>query len=186
MPKVILKDIRCSYVFVQSPRKKDDGEDGKYGVQLLIPKDSPQLKALKAAILEALEAKHGAEALKKKGRYKLPLRDGDEERDGEEYEGMYFMNANAGKKPGIVNRHNNIPSDAELEELCYSGATFHVSVNVYGFPAKDGGKPGVAVGLNNIMLRKAGDRLDGSVSASSEFEEFAEAGGNSEFDDDDF
>lgn len=174
MPKMILQNVRCSYVFIQEPRMKENGEKGNYSMQILLPKNDPQVKKVKKLIDQALEEKHGADAVKKKGRYKLPLRDGDEERDGEEYEGMYFMNANGGKKPGIVNRENEPADQDDLEELCFSGAYFHVSVNFYGFAAKDGGKPGVAVGLNNVMLRKKGERLDGSIAATSEFENFAE------------
>lgn len=174
MAKMILQNVRGSFVFVDKPRKKDNGEDGGYSIQVLLPKDDPQVKRFNKLVDQALEEKHGTAALSKKGRYKLPLRDGDEERDGEEYEGMYFFNANAGRRPGIVNR-NNEPADADdIEEYCYSGAYFHVSVNIYGFDAKDGGKPGVAVGLNNIMLRRKGERLDGTTSATSDFAEFAE------------
>lgn len=183
MPKMILQNVRGSFVFVTQPRKKDNGEDGNYGIQVLIPKDDPQVKKFKKLVDQALEEKHGAGALKKKARYKLPLRDGDEERDGEEYEGMYFFNANAGKKPGIVNRNNEPADQDDIEEYCYSGAYFHVSVNIYGFEAKDGGKPGVAVGLNNVMLRKKGERLDGSVPATSDFQDYAEDG-DDDFDDD--
>jgi len=94
------------------------------------------------------------------------------------------MNANSDRKPGIVNRNNEPADQDDIEELCYSGAYFHASVNFYGFKAKDGSKPGVAVGLNNVMLRKKGDRLDGSVSATSEFADYAE--GDSDDDIDDF
>ena len=178
MAKVILQDVRCSYVFAHQERK-----DGGFGVQPLVEKGSALHKKLIKVVDKVLVEKFGQDALKKKARYKLPLRDGDDERDGEEYEGMIFFNANSGKKPGIVNR-NNEPADIDdIEEYCYSGAYFHVSVNIYPFEAKEGGKPGVAVGLNNIMLRKKGDRLDGSVSATSEFADFAEDG---DFEDDDF
>jgi hypothetical protein len=170
MAKVILQDVRCSYVFAHKERK-----DGVFSVQPLVEKGSALHKKLIKVVDEVLVEKFGQDALKKKARYKLPLRDGDEERDSEEYEGMIFFNANSGNKPGIVNR-NNEPADIDdIEEYCYSGAYFHVSVNIYPFEAKEGGKPGVAVGLNNIMLRKKGDRLDGSVSATSEFADFAEA-----------
>lgn len=178
MAKVILQDVRCSYVFAHQERK-----DGGFGVQPLVEKGSALHKKLMKVVDKVLVEKFGQDALKKKARYKLPLRDGDEERDGEEYEGMIFFNANSGKKPGIVNR-NNEPADIDdIEEYCYSGAYFHVSVNIYPFEAKEGGKPGVAVGLNNLMLRKKGDRLDGSVSATSEFADFAE---DDDFEDDDF
>lgn len=183
MAKMILQNVRGSFVFVDKPRKKENGEEGGYGIQVIIPKNDPQVKRFEKLVDQALEEKHGSGALKKKGRYKLPLRDGDTERDGEEYEGMYFFNANSGRKPGIVNRNNEPADQDDIEEYCYSGAYFHVSVNVYGYDAKDGGKPGVAVGLNNIMLRKKGERLDGSVPATSEFADFAEES-DDDFDDD--
>lgn len=178
MAKVILQNVRCSYVFAHQERK-----DGGYGVQPLVEKGSALHKKLIKMVDKVLVDKFGQDALKKKARYKLPLRDGDDERDGEEYEGMIFFNANSGKKPGIVNRNNEPADQDDIEEYCYSGAYFHVSVNFYAFDAKEGGKPGVAVGLNNIMLRKKGDRLDGTVAATSEFADFAE---DDDFEDDDF
>lgn len=184
--KIIFQDVRCSYVFIDQPRKKDNGEPGNYSLQVLLPKNDPQVKKLQRIVDKVLVDKFGEAAAKKKARYKLPLRDGDEERDSEEYEGMFFLNANSGRRPGIVNR-NNEPADADdLEEYGYSGAYYHVSVNVYAFDAKDGGKPGIAIGLNNVMLRKKGERLDGSTNATSEFADFAEEGAdNDDFDDDD-
>lgn len=180
MAKVILQDVRCSFVFADKPRKnKEDGTPGGYGVQILLEKGSKDEKKLNKAVQEVLREAVGEAKAKKTGMYKLPLRDGDEERDGEEYENVMFANANSAKRPGIVNRNAEPADQDDIEELCYSGAYFHVSVNVYFFKSKDGGKPGVALGLNNLMLRKKGDRLDGSVSATSEFADFAE-------DDDDF
>lgn len=187
--KIILKEVRCSYVFVHESNKK-----GTWGIQPLVPKDHSQLKKLKALISAEAKNFHGAKV--KAGMLKLPLRDGDEERDTEEYKGMYFFNANnAKKRPGIAISRNGaieIPDADDIEKYCYSGAYFNVSINVYGFPATDGGKPGVAVGLNNIMLLpKKGDqpRLDGSASATDDFADFAEDDddlGCDDFDDDDF
>lgn len=186
--KMIFQNVRCSYVFIEEPRKpsKDDDDDGnsskkgKYSVQILIPKNDPQVKKAKALAIKVAKEKFGEKV--KLGMLKMPLRDGDEERDSEEYEGMYFLNANSSKKPGIVNKANE-PADADdLEQYGYSGCYFHVSVNFYGFKVE--GNKGVAVGLNNVMLRKAGQRLDGSTSASDDFEEFAEEGGDDDFDDD--
>lgn len=186
MSKIILMNVRCSYVYVAQQRKnKENGDPGGYGVQILLPKGDVQLKKLNKLIKKTLAESKGESALKKLGMYKLPVRDGDEERDGEEYEGMMFMNANSGKKPGIVNKNNETPDQDDIEEYCYSGAYFHVSVNAYYFKAKDGGKPGIALGLNNVMFRKKGDRLDGSVAATSEFADFAD-GDNDDFDEDDF
>ena len=180
MAKVILQDVRCSYVFVTEPRKGENGESGKYSIQILLPKDDEQVKKIKAAIVKAAEEKFGSNV--KMGMLKSPLRDGDEEREGEEYEGMYFLNANSSRKPGIVNRNNEPADQDDLEEYCYSGAYFHVSVNFYAFNFE--GKKGIAVGLNNLMLRKKGERLDGSSSATSEFSDFVDS--DNDFEDDEF
>lgn len=174
MRKIILQDVRGSFVFLKEPRKADNGENQGYSIQVLIPKDSPQAKKVKK--LQEIVAKEAFGDKVKMSMIKLPLRDGDEERDldtNPECEGMYFMNCNnKNRKPGIVNR-NNEPADIDdIEEYCYSGAYFHVSVNLYAYVYE--GKKGIAVGLNNVMLRKKGDRLDGSVAATSEFAEFAE------------
>lgn len=170
MAKLILQDVRCSYVFVREPRKNDDGTDGAYSIQVLIPKSNKKLVSQIQNIVKDVHTEKFPK-IKKAAMLKLPLRDGDAERDEPEYEGMYFMNANSARKPGIVNRKGEPADPDDLEELCFSGAYFHVSVNFYGFD-RDGSK-GVAVGLNNLMLRKKGERLDGSISAESEFEDFA-------------
>jgi len=179
MSKVILKDVRASYVFVTSPRQETNKDDQgnevvseRYSMQILIRKDdTEQVNAIKAAIKAAAVARFGASV--KMGMLKLPLRDGDEEREEEEYQGHYFINANTYRRPGIVNRQNKAPNDSELEELCYSGAFFHVSVTFKAFDF-EGKKKGIRVELGNVMLLRQGDRLDGSVSAEKEFEEFAE------------
>lgn len=174
MAKVIIQDVRCSYVFIEEPRKTNDDTEGKYSIQVIIPKDNPQIKKIKVAIQEAAKEKFGDSI--KMGTLKLPLRDGDEEREGEEYENSYFINVNSARKPGVVNKANE-PADADdMSEYCYSGAYFHVSINFYAFNFE--GKKGVAAGLNNIMLRKKGDRLDGAVAATSEFSEFADESAN--------
>lgn len=176
MSKIILQDVRGSYVFVNEQRKNnDDGSPGGYGMQIIVEKGSDQHNKMMKIVDQVLVNKFGQDALKKKARFKLPLRDGDEERDGDEYQNMIFFNANSKvKKPGIVNRNNEPADQDDIEQYCYSGAYFHASVSFYAFDAKSGSKPGVAAALNNIMLRRKGDRLDGSVSATSEFSSFSD------------
>lgn len=188
MSKLILENVRGSYVYIVEPRREKEDKDGntkdgKFGMQVIIPKDSKHAKMIEKAVDEVLSAKFGPDALKKKSRYKLPLRDGDEDKDGEEYEGMYFFNANSKKKPGLVNRKNRPASEDDIEEYCYSGAFFNVSISIYAFDVTDGGKPGVAVGLKNVMLKGKGERLDSSTSAEEDFSKFAE---DNDDDDDDF
>lgn len=186
--KVILQDVRASYVYLDKPNK-----NGKFSMQLLIDKKSPNYKRAMVCQQEALEEAFGADAWKKKGKYKLALRDGDadlenggEARDGEEYHNVIFCNANNSRKPGVVNRNNEPADEDDMEKYAYSGAYFHASISFYSFAGEDGSKPGIAVSLNNVMLRKAGPRLDGSTSAKSEFEEFAEEGDDDDSEDEDF
>ena len=170
MTKIIIQDVRCSYVFVTEARKAENGEDGKYSMQIILPKNHSQVKKIRSVIRQVAEEKFGSNV--KMGTLKLPLRDGDDERDDDEYKNCYFLNAASTRKPGIVNRNNEPADQDDLEEYCYSGAYFHVSVNFYAFNFE--GRKGIAVGLNNVMLRKKGDRLDGAVAATSEFSDFVE------------
>lgn len=175
---VILKDTRCSFVFITNPNKS-----GKFQVQPLVEKDSALHKKLDKLQLKLLREAFGEKA--KPGKYKLPLRDGDDEREEEEYQGMMFFNANSGDAPGIVNRKGQPATEEDLKEMGYSGCYFHISCTWYNFDAQDGGKPGIAVGLNNVMLREPGPRLDGRKSAESEFSEFADESDDWDDDDDD-
>ena len=46
-------EVRFSYAYVFSPRKNEDGTDGKYSVQLLIPKSDTTAKKILDAAIEA-------------------------------------------------------------------------------------------------------------------------------------
>lgn len=177
--RIITQPCRSSYMFVIEPRENDDG-DKVYSSQLIIQKsDKVTLGKMKAAMILAAKAKFGEKV--KMGQLKLPLRDADkEERDGDEYENCYFLNANNNRRPGAVDRSNTKLVGEECEEHLYSGAWFRFSLTFYGFDNR--GNKGVAVALNNIMFHKHDDRLDGSVNAESEFEDYGE---EDQFDDDD-
>ena len=160
---------RFSYAHVFEPKAINDGDE-KYSVSILIDKThkstlSRIAKAIKAAIAEG-EEKHGKK-WSKGSNFKLPLRDGDEERDEDEaYEGMYFLNANSKRKPQIVDAELNPITD---EDDFYSGCYGRFSVNF--FPYNSNGNKGVGVGLNNIQKLKDGERLSGSSSAFDDFDD---------------
>ena len=164
--KVITGKVRFSYVNIFRSRSFQEGQDAKYSICLLIPKeDRATLDKIRAAMQEAVgqgvSEKWGG---KKPANLKLPLRDGDEERamEAPEYEGMYFLNANSANKPGIVDKDLNEILDPD--EL-YSGCWGRASINFYPF-SKNGNK-GVAVGLNNVQLLEQDERL-GAARASAE------------------
>ncbi len=167
--KVVTGKVRFSYVNIFKARSFQQGQDEKYSICLLInKKDKATLSKIKAAI----------EAAKKQGiadkwggklpaNLKLPLRDGDAERadEAEEYEGMFFLNANSNQKPGIV--------DADLNEVLdptevYSGCYGRASINF--FPFNSNGNKGIAVGLNNVQKLEDGEPLGASrASAEDDF-----------------
>lgn len=171
--------VRFSYANVFSPRKNEDGTDGKYGVQLLIPKSDT---AAVAAINAAFEAAKKAGAVSKwEGKIPAalkakttPLRDGDVEKEGEEvYEGMWFINTNSPTKPGVRVLENGAMSEALDGDDFYSGCWGAATINF--FPYKVSGNTGVAAGLNNVIKTKDADRLGGSHSAESDFNDMVDA-----------
>lgn len=171
MAKVITGKCRLAYVNIANP-KSDYGDEPKYGLCALIPKsDKATIKKIKDAIEEAREE---GKSSKWNGKIppnlKLPLRDGDTEKDIEEqpeFKGMYFLNAYSKRKPGVVDRDREEIFD--LSEV-YSGCWGRLSLNFY--PYEISGNKGVAVGLNNIQKLKDGERLGGgSTKAEDDFDD---------------
>ena len=178
--KVITGKVRFSYVNIFKSRAFQAGQDEKFSICLLIPKeDKATIKKIKAAIEEAIQegisSKWGG---KKPANLKLPLRDGDDERadEAEEYVGMYFLNANSNQKPGIVDQDLNEILDPDE---VYSGCWGRASINFYAFNSN--GNRGVGVGLNNIQKLSDGERL-GAARASAE----SDFGGEDFEDEEDF
>lgn len=92
--KVVTGTVRLSYANVWEPKSINGGTE-KYSVSLIIPKsDKKTLAAIDAAVDAAIEegiAKFGGKK-PNKAAIKLPLRDGDTERDDEAYADSYFVN----------------------------------------------------------------------------------------------
>lgn len=167
-----LGEVRFGYVHVFAPRKKEDDTDGKYSVQILIPKANTEAVELIRKAIEA--AKQGGVSTKWNGKMppasklKLPLRDGDEEfPEDETYAGMYFMNASSSTKPGVRVLENGLMSEALDDEDFYSGCYGAVTVNFFAY--NQSGNMGVAAGLNNLIKTRDGDKLSGGHSAEEDF-----------------
>ena len=94
--QVITGEVRFSYAHVWEPSSINGGDE-KYSVSIIIPKsDTKTIKAINNAIEAAKQegiAKFGG---KIPANLKLPLRDGDTDReDDENYANSYFVNATA-------------------------------------------------------------------------------------------
>ena len=163
--KVITGKVRFSYANVFEP-KSINGSDEKYSTSILIDKkDTKTIKAIRNAIEAAKQAGVSKFGGKIPAKLKEPLRDGDEEReDDENYQGKYFINANAKTKPGLVDKKGrHIIDSTEF----YSGCYGYASITFYAFNSN--GNKGIACGLNNIMKTDDGEPLGGRVKAEDDF-----------------
>ena len=164
-------NTRWSYVNAWEPKSIKGGAP-KYSVSLIIPKsDTKTIEKIQAAIQAAYDEGQGK--LKGNGKsvpalsvLKTPLRDGDAERpDDEAYADSYFINANSGTAPGIV--------DADRQPILdrsevYSGVYGRASINFYAFNSN--GNKGIACGLNNLQKIKDGEPLGGKSRAEDDFD----------------
>lgn len=163
--KVVIP-CRFSYVHVWEPTAIGDNVEKKFSVSCIIPKtDKATVDKVNAAIQAAytlgLSSKWGN---KKPANAKNPLRDGDTDRDDENYVGSYFINASCKTRPSVVGLDRNpIINQDEF----YSGCYGYVSINFYPFDAN--GNKGVAAGLNNVMKVKDGEPLGGRSTAENDF-----------------
>lgn len=171
---VRLGEVRFGYLHVFEPRRNEDGTEGKYSMQVLIPKtDTTALSMVEEAVNTAKQA---GVTTKWNGRMPaaskltLPLRDGDEEfPDDPVYAGKMFFNASTGasRRPGVCVLSNGIITEAFGSEDVYSGCWGAVTVNFY--PYNSNGNMGVAAGLNNLIKTRDDERLSGGRTAEQDF-----------------
>lgn len=160
-------NTRLSYFHGWEPVSVNGGAE-KYSVSVLIPKDDTEtINAVNAAIEEGI-AKFGGKK-PNKAAIKIPLRDGDVERDDEAYKGHYFINANSKTAPQIVDK--SVKPIMDRGEV-YSGCFARVSLNFFAFNSN--GNKGVACGLGNIQKIKDGEPLGGKTSAADDFTTLAD------------
>lgn len=165
--QVVTGKVRFSYVNIFRSRAFTADGDAKYSICLLIPKkDQKTLAKIKTAIEDTkrkgMAEKWGGKIPKN---LHLPLRDGDEERADEapEYAGMYFLNATAKEKPGIVDENGNeILDPNEVYSGCWGRAGFNL------FAYDNNGNRGIGVGLNTIQKLQDDERLGGARATAEE------------------
>jgi hypothetical protein len=164
--KVVTGIVRLSYEHVWEPASINGGEP-KYSASLIIPKsDKKTVAAIQDAVDAAIEEGIGKFGGKKpnKAVLKLPLRDGDTEREDEAYRNAFFVNANSRTAPQVVDRA--VKPILDRSEV-YSGCYIRASVTFY--PFNSNGNKGVACGLNNIQKVRDGEPLGGRANAEDDF-----------------
>lgn len=165
--RVVTGEVRLSYANIFEAKSIQGGKP-KYSVSLIIPKvDTTTITAIEKAIDAAIDAgtaKFGGKR-PNKAALKLPLRDGDTERDDETYANSFIVNANSLIPPQVVDE--SVSPILDRSEV-YSGCYARVSLSFYAFNTN--GNKGVACGLGNIQKMCDGAPLGaGRVSAESAF-----------------
>lgn len=177
---MITKLVRFTYANVWEAKPDQNGRM-KFSTGMLIDKkDTACVAELRAeidkAIAKGVAGGKFTAALTKLPKFKHPLRDGDafyEEQPGpdrEAYRGNWFMNASNTDPIGVADRFGRPLFD---RDEFYSGCYGHADIRF--FPFNTNGNAGIGVGLNNVMKKIDGDRLDGRQSAAVAFSSVADS-----------
>lgn len=175
--KVMLRNVRLSYEHIFTPTAFEEGQPAKFSATFIIPKDHPDLPALKRAMFDA--GKGGFDAFSEskgwpKG-YTCSLKDADKDTDsnGElladknpAYKGCYILEANSTKRPLVIGRRKEAitEEDGVIYSGCYVNASLAASDYTFGKVKK-----GVKCYLNGVQFVKDGERF--GADASADFDE---------------
>lgn len=174
--KIILKNVRLSYEHIFTPTKFEDNSEPKYSATFIIPKDHPDLPAVKKAFMAEVvdrfpEASNGK--IWPKG-CACGLKDADTATDSMDeilsdknpaYKGCYILEANSTRRPIVMNRDKSVLT--EDDGVIYSGCYVNASLNAAAYTyAKV--KKGVKAYLNGVQFVRDGERF--GMDASDDFD----------------
>jgi hypothetical protein len=166
--KVVTGEVRLSYVNLFEPKSIVEGGPLKYGVSVLIPKsDKAEVSKIQRVIDDLI--RESQDILKGTKGLRTPLRDGDTEKDSEEYEDHWFINVSNKNQPIVVDENRQeIINPREV----YSGCFGRVSMNFFAY--NKAGSKGIGVSLNAVQKTQDGESLGGGYSRESLEEDFGE------------
>lgn len=167
--RVVTGEVRLYYANIFEAKSIQGGKS-KYSVSLIIPKcDTETLAKIERAIDAGIGKFDGKRP--NKAALKVPLRDGDIERDDEAYANAMFVNANSTTPPQVVG--TDLQPILDASEV-YSGCYARVSISFYAFNTN--GSRGIACGVGNIQKLRDGQPLGGNrISAEADFGGFTTA-----------
>jgi hypothetical protein len=159
---MLIKNARLNYVHVEEPHQfpaqNGKQKDPVYGVTIFLPKNDPQIPAIKAEIMAAVKAKW---ADKPPAGLWNPLRDGDTDQfTTEHYAGSVFMNCRNSRPVAVVDAQvRPLPKGSAGEGREWdSGDYGNVYVDFYGF---DNVQRGIGASLQGVQFTRHGERIVG-------------------------
>lgn len=174
--KIILKNVRLSYEHIFTPTKFEENSEPKYSATFIIPKDHPDLLAVKKAFMDAgfddfPEAFNGKTWPKG---YACGLKNADTATDSmaevlsdknPAYKDCYILEANSTRRPVVMNRDKSALT--EDDGVIYSGCYVNASLNAAAYTyAKV--KKGVKAYLNGVQFVRDGEKF--GMDASDDFD----------------
>lgn len=171
--KIVLRNVRLSYEHIFTPTKFDESQDAKYSATFILPKDHPDLAAVKKAMYEAGQETFSSEF---KGTgwprgFTCSLKDADVETNsmGEvlaeknpAYAGCYILETNSTRRPVTLGRRKE--QITEDDGIIYSGCYVNASLAAAGYTYGKV-KRGVKCYLNAVQFVRDGEHFGADVSA---------------------
>lgn len=169
---VVTGSARISFEHLFKPYARDEKQEAKYSVTILVPKTDISTKAridaaIKAAAEEGITKCFGGT---RPPILAIPVHDGDGVRPsdgmpfGAECKGMWVFTASSKSAPGVVDLQlNPIINQSDV----YSGCYCRVSVDF--FPYNSNGRKGIGCGLANVQKIADGEPLGGGTTAEEDF-----------------
>lgn len=171
--KIVIRNVRLSYEHIFTPTKFDESQDAKYSATFIIPKDHPDLAAVKRAYYEAGQEAFASDFVGgawPRG-YTCSLKDADTETDNNgtvlseknpAYKGCYVIEANSSRRPITINRDKSAVTEADgiIYSGCYVNASLAAAGYTYGKIKK-----GVKCYLNGVQFVQDGEPFGADATA---------------------
>ena len=173
---ITIGPVRFSYAHIFTPYAREEGQDAKYTVTMLIPKHDTATKArIDQAMSEALQNGIGTFGGTMPAKPRIPIYDGDGLRPngepfGQECKGHWVMTASSRQRPGLVDSNMQPIID---QTAFYSGCYGYAAVNFFAYNRS--GNKGVGCGLNNLLKTQDGEPLGGRTTPEEDFKGIAAA-----------
>ena len=165
--KVMLRNVRLSYEHIFTPTAFDDNQEPKYNATFIIPKNHPDVQALRRALMDAGVEKFPSifTGTSWPRGMTCALKDGDVDVDQEgtllseknpEYAGCYIVKADSTRRPVVIDRKKAALTEADgvIYSGCYVNASLAAASYEFGKVKK-----GVKCYLNGVQFVADGERF---------------------------
>lgn len=159
--RIHLKNVRLSFPYLHAKRVNEDGSVGKYGANLILSTDDPQVDAINDLIDKVAQAnekwavgnKWKAILGQLRAADKVCLHNGDMKAQYDGYEGNWFVSSNSETKPLVLDRDRTVlgPDVGRPFSGCYVDA----SIEIWAQDNKFGKR--INATLRWVQYRKDGD-----------------------------